>query len=48
MYEYYTKYAKVFANYIILPENKYMFKNIERKQRVQDEKEEILRRQLEK
>lgn len=38
MYEFYEKYAKVFPNYVVLPENKYMFKNIERKQRVYDEK----------
>lgn len=38
MYEFYEKCSKVFPNYVTLPENKYMFKNIERKQRLYDEK----------
>ena len=29
---FYETYSKVFPNYVNLPENKYMFKNIERKQ----------------
>lgn len=29
--EFYDKFSKVFPNYVNLPENKYMFKNIERK-----------------
>ena len=31
VFEFYEKYSKVFPNYVLLPENKYMFKNIERK-----------------
>jgi hypothetical protein len=31
IYEFYDQYSKVFPNYVLLPENKYMFKNIERK-----------------
>jgi hypothetical protein len=31
MFEFYDKFSKVFPNYVVLPENKYMFKNIERK-----------------
>lgn len=31
MYQFYEQYSKVFPNYVVLPENKYMFKNIERK-----------------
>jgi hypothetical protein len=31
VFEFYEKYSKVFPNYVVLPENKYMFKNIERK-----------------
>ena len=38
VYQFYDKYAKVFPNYVSLPESKYMFKNIERKQRAIDEK----------
>lgn len=29
--EFYEKYSKVFPNYVNLPENKFMYKNIERK-----------------
>jgi len=29
--EFYDKFSKVFPNYVNLPENKFMFKNIERK-----------------
>lgn len=39
--DFYEKYSKVFPNYITLPENKIMFKNIERKQRYIDEKQRI-------
>ncbi|CDW89090.1 UNKNOWN [Stylonychia lemnae] len=42
IYEFYEKYSKVFPNYVILPENKYMFKNIERKQRLIDDKQKII------
>ncbi len=45
MYEFYEKYSKVFPNYVIIPENKYMFKNIEKKQRLQDEKQRIIQEQ---
>jgi hypothetical protein len=38
VYEFYDKYSKVFPNYVILPENNYMFKNIERKQKLIDDK----------
>jgi hypothetical protein len=31
MFEFYEKYSKVFPNYVVLPENKYLFKNIEKK-----------------
>ena len=37
VFEFYEKYSKVFPNYIVLPESKYMFKNIERKQRIIDD-----------
>lgn len=36
--EFYEKYSKVFPNYVNLPESKIMYKNIERKQKVIDEK----------
>ena len=41
IFEFYEKYSKVFPNYVVLPESKYMFKNIERKQRLIDEKQKI-------
>ena len=39
VFQFYDKYSKVFPNYISLPENKFMFKNIERKQRLIDEQQ---------
>jgi hypothetical protein len=41
IYEFYDRYSKVFPNYVVLPESKYMFKNIERKQRMIDEKQKF-------
>ena len=38
VFEFYTKYSKVYPNYVVIPENKYMFKNIEKKQKLIDEK----------
>ena len=38
---FYDKYSQVFPNYVVLPESKYMFKNIERKQKLIDEKHQI-------
>lgn len=40
--EFYEKYSKVFPNYVNLPENKYMFKNIERKQKYWDSRQQFL------
>ena len=41
---FYEKFSKIYANYTILPESKYMYKNIKRKQKMidlmQDEEEE--------
>ena len=34
---FYDKYSQVFPNYVVLPESKYMFKNIQRKQKFIDE-----------
>ena len=42
IFEFYDKYSRVFPNYVILPESKYMFKNIERKQRVIDDKQKFI------
>lgn len=36
--EFYEKFSKVFPNYVNLPENKFMYKNIERKQKMIDDK----------
>jgi hypothetical protein len=36
IYDFYDSYSKIFANYIILPESKYMYKNIQRKQKMID------------
>ena len=35
--EFYSKYSQVFPNFIALPESKYMFRNIQRKQKLIDE-----------
>jgi len=40
--EFYEKYSKVFANYVVLPESKMMYKNIERKQKIIDDKQRCL------
>ena len=38
--EYYIACSVIFPNYVILPESKYIYKNIQRKQRVIDEQQE--------
>jgi len=48
IYDFYDKYSKVFPNYIALSENKFMFKNIERKQRVIDEEQQNAEKQRKK
>ena len=48
MFEFYDKYSKVFPNYVTIPENKYLFKNIEKKQRIIDEKQRFQLEQQEK
>ena len=35
--DFYNKYSQVFPNFVSLPESKYMFRNIQRKQRLIDE-----------
>ncbi len=34
---FYEKYSKIYANYTVIPESKYMYKNIKRKQKVIDQ-----------
>ena len=41
LFEYYDTSSVIFPNYIILPENKYIFKNIQRKQRVIDNQQDL-------
>ena len=36
IYNFYAKYSKIFPNYIIIPECKYMYKNIQKKQKMID------------
>ena len=43
IFEFYEKYSRVFPNYVSFPENRYMFKNIERKQRMIDDKQKGLK-----
>lgn len=44
IFRFYEKYSKVFPNYVTIPENKYMFKNIERKQWMIDDKQRNLKK----
>lgn len=39
--DFYAKYCKVFPNYMILPENKFLYKNLRKKQKLIDEFNEI-------
>ena len=41
IYEYYDSCSVIFPNYILLPESKYLYKNIQRKQRVIDNQQEM-------
>ena len=41
IYEYYETCSVIFPNYVILPESKYIYKNIQRKQRVIDNQQEL-------
>ena len=41
IYEYYIACSVIFPNYVILPESKYIYKNIQRKQRVIDNQQEL-------
>ena len=41
IFEYYDTSSVIFPNYIILPESKYIFKNIQRKQRVIDNQQDL-------
>ena len=40
IFEYYITCSVIFPNYVILPESKYIYKNIQKKQRVIDEQQE--------
>ena len=41
IFDYYESCSVIFPNYVILPESKYIYKNIQRKQRVIDNQQEI-------
>ena len=41
VFEFYEQYSKVFPNYVAVPESNYMFKNIERKQKLIDQRHQI-------
>ena len=38
---FYEKYSKIYANYTVIPESKYMYKNIKRKQKMIDQMQNI-------
>ena len=48
VFEFYDHYSKVFPNYVSVPESKYMFKNIERKQKLIDQRHQIFLKQQQK
>ena len=41
IFEYYDSCSVIFPNYVVLPESKYIYKNIQRKQRVIDQQQEL-------
>ena len=41
IFEYYDSCSVIFPNYVILPESKYIYKNIQRKQRVIDNQQDL-------
>ena len=41
IFQYYNNYSVIFPNYVVLPESKYIYKNIQRKQRVIDNQQDI-------
>jgi hypothetical protein len=41
IFEFYESFSKIFANYIILPEAKYLYKNIQRKQKMIDNQQRL-------
>ena len=43
IYSFYANYSKIFPNYIIIPESKYMYKNIQKKQKMIDNLQKIKR-----
>ena len=45
IYEYYDSCSVIFPNYVILPESKYIYKNIQRKQRVIDNQQDLEEKQ---
>ena len=44
---FYEKYSKIFPNYIIIPESTYMYKNIQKKQKMIDKLHKIRKQELE-
>ena len=43
IFSFYANYSKIFPNYIIIPESKYMYKNIQKKQKMIDNLQRIKR-----
>ena len=37
IFDFYTRYSRIYPNYIIIPENKFLYKNLRKKQKVIDE-----------
>ena len=47
IFNFYSKYCKVFPNYMILPENEFLYKNLRKKQKMIDQFNEIKREEEE-
>ena len=41
IFNFYNSYSRIYPNYLIIPENKFLYKNIRKKQRLIDEENEI-------
>jgi hypothetical protein len=47
IFNFYTQYCKVFPNYMILPENEFLYRNLRKKQKLIDQFNEIKKEELE-
>ena len=48
IFNFYTSYSRIYPNYIIIPENKFLYKNLRKKQKVIDENNELKLKKMNK